>query len=495
MEEGGGDGSVLQDGSSSDMGEDKSSSLFFQGSIADAIVGAKTGQKILVVFVAGKDEESVNLECTTLQQSQVVSDLQQQCLVLRLAEGSTDAVHFSAIYPVRLVPTIMFLGLNGSLLHQLGMGSVDPCLSWLESLHLLIAFALCVGCLQLTALATPSSQPGQSSESIQPVSSDRQLPISQDVEQATASRNISNQVEDKLMEDSSATDVSSTQDLASVSTACPSNSVPESVPLTSKPDNVDHAQSQAKAEVRRATKKKSSSSSEPPLEKPVRIRTGPFLLQIRLENGETVQGTFESSQYLRDVKEFVDVQRTDGRSSYNLAIPFPRKVFSDGDLERTLLELELGPRSTLIVVTSILVSEDSLHRRASVNQGSASTLPSGAPAPGGSLFGRLLSFLNPFAYFGGGPPAELQGIPSGPSWQHIPASSQPQPSFATPYNAPANQSGETTGSGSLSQRKAWGVHGNVHTLRQDDDEVSPKGNRYWNGNSTQFGGDDDSKED
>ncbi len=42
-----------QDGSSSDMGEDKSSSLFFQGSIADAIVGAKTGQKILVVFVAG----------------------------------------------------------------------------------------------------------------------------------------------------------------------------------------------------------------------------------------------------------------------------------------------------------------------------------------------------------------------------------------------------------------------------------------------------------
>jgi len=77
----------------------------------------------------------------------------------------------------------------------------------------------------------------------------------------------------------------------------------------------------------------------------------------------------------------------------------------------------------------------------------------------------------------------------------VPASSQPQPSFATPYNAPANQSGETTGSGSLSQRKAWGVHGNVHTLRQDDDEVSPKGNRYWNGNSTQFGGDDDSKED
>jgi hypothetical protein len=58
-------------------------------------------------------------------------------LVLRLAEGSTDAVHFSAIYPVRLVPTIMFLGLNGSLLHQLGMGSVDPCLSWCDLVWLM----------------------------------------------------------------------------------------------------------------------------------------------------------------------------------------------------------------------------------------------------------------------------------------------------------------------------------------------------------------------
>jgi hypothetical protein len=71
-----------QDGSSSDMGEDKSSSLFFQGSIADAIVGAKTGQKILVVFVAGTDEESVNLECTTLQQSQVGFITCRPCCVL-----------------------------------------------------------------------------------------------------------------------------------------------------------------------------------------------------------------------------------------------------------------------------------------------------------------------------------------------------------------------------------------------------------------------------
>lgn len=77
----------------------------------------------------------------------------------------------------------------------------------------------------------------------------------------------------------------------------------------------------------------------------------------------------------------------------------------------------------------------------------------------------------------------------------MPSSSQPQPSFATPYNSGSNQKVDTAQSGNLSQRKGWGVSGNVHTLHQDDNEPSPRANTYWNGNSTQFGGDDEAKED
>lgn len=76
--------------------------------------------------------------------------------------------------------------------------------------------------------------------------------------------------------------------------------------------------------------KKAPLRREPPGPKPVRVRTGPFLLQVRLTNGETIQGTFESYQLLREVKNFVDLQRTDGNMEFQLAVPFPRKVFTEG---------------------------------------------------------------------------------------------------------------------------------------------------------------------
>lgn len=47
--------------------------------------------------------------------------------------------------------------------------------------------------------------------------------------------------------------------------------------------------------------------------------------------------------------------------------------------------------------------------------------------------------------------------------------------------------------GRLSQRR--GGSSNVHTLRGNDEDPSQGKNTYWNGNSTQFGGNDEAKED
>lgn len=70
-------------------------------------------------------------------------------------------------------------------------------------------------------------------------------------------------------------------------------------------------------------------------------------------------------------------------------------------------------------------------------------------------------------------------------------SSRPEPPFVTPYNGGSSQENSAQ-AGRLSQRR--GGSANVHTLRGDD-EGAPKGNTYWNGNSTQFGGNDEAKED
>lgn len=92
----------------------------------------------------------------------------------------------------------------------------------------------------------------------------------------------------------------------------------------------NRVQNQASTGVKQGNGKKTTLRREPSGGiKPVKVRTGPFLLQVRLTNGETIQGTFESHQLLRDVKNFVDLQRTDGNMAFRLAVPFPRKLFSE----------------------------------------------------------------------------------------------------------------------------------------------------------------------
>ncbi len=61
-------------------------------------------------------------------------------------------------------------------------------------------------------------------------------------------------------------------------------------------------------------------------------RTAFFLLQIRLSNNENIFGTFLSTDLLKDVKRFVDANHTDGKQTYSLAIPFPRKTFCKSGL-------------------------------------------------------------------------------------------------------------------------------------------------------------------
>ena len=71
-------------------------------------------------------------------------------------------------------------------------------------------------------------------------------------------------------------------------------------------------------------------------------------------------------------------------------------------------------------------------------------------------------------------------------------SSRPEPPFSTLHTGGSNQENPTQ-AGRLSHRR--GGSSNVHTLRGDDEGPPSQGNVYWNGNSTQFGGNDESKED
>ncbi|XP_072024505.1 UBX domain-containing protein 1-like [Amphiura filiformis] len=72
-------------------------------------------------------------------------------------------------------------------------------------------------------------------------------------------------------------------------------------------------------------------------------------LQIRLTNG-SLTNSFGAAECLAAVRLYVELNRTDGASEpFTLMTPFPRKVFTEDDMEKPLKELGLVPSAVLTV--------------------------------------------------------------------------------------------------------------------------------------------------
>ncbi|KAK9146129.1 hypothetical protein Sjap_006032 [Stephania japonica] len=211
-------------------------------------------------------------------------------------------------------------------------------------------------------------------------------------------------------------------------------------------------------------------------------------LNIRLLDGRNLQEKFSVTDTLRSIKDYVDQNQSSNIRSYDLAIPYPRKVFSTEDLNKTLSELALFNRQGLIVVPH----QGPTWLRPQTNA-ETSVGPSDQSNEG--YFGyikRLLSYMNPFAYLGGssseGPNNMSQSGPNG---------SLQNQNFAreTPYNPrDANNSSRPSTDNARNRSRPAPSHfgSNIHTLKHDEDNgLSNDRNTFWNGNNTQYGGNDD----
>uniref|UniRef100_UPI00398F5822 UBX domain-containing protein 1 n=1 Tax=Pristiophorus japonicus TaxID=55135 RepID=UPI00398F5822 len=72
-------------------------------------------------------------------------------------------------------------------------------------------------------------------------------------------------------------------------------------------------------------------------------------LQIRLLDGTQLTQSFKSREQLAAVRLYVQLQRQDDSDNFNLMTSFPRKVFSEEDMEKPLQELGLVPSAVLFV--------------------------------------------------------------------------------------------------------------------------------------------------
>ncbi|KAL3689947.1 hypothetical protein R1sor_016256 [Riccia sorocarpa] len=493
------------------------SSTFFEGSISQAIAEAQSKKRLLVVFISGEDEESLKLEQITWQDPKVSEEIQRGCVALKIAGGTADAVNFSAIFPVRHVPTISLIGFTGALLKQYeGYIGPEEFLAGLQQILLTFtpqlqnvaaagAIATILSSAHLARTATTPSEAGPAPSESAPEVINEQREDSETV----LSRGVSPPPleRDSIEEPAEASGADhGAEDIPDVEVSYSATPSAGGVSLDSEVlERIKAAESLKASEKPKTTSQQAESDSkavETPASKEAKKRDGPFLLQIRLTNSENIRGEFEPTNTLRDVKIFVDKNRTDGRKSYTFVIPFPRRCLTSDDMEKSLTELELGPRSMLMIVPSRTASEGTSWScaNASVISDDASTSAVG----GRSWFWIILSYLNPFAYLRWalwGPSSSRNA--SNTSVSGTENASVPGGASGADDRIPRGMTAVTSsmsgGAGqrsSLSQRKGWGANGNVHTLRnEDDDEVPRTGNSYWNGNSTQFGGEDDGKRD
>ncbi|CAK7334111.1 unnamed protein product [Dovyalis caffra] len=526
-------------------------------SIPEAILESKRRKKLFVVYISGENSESAELEKSTFTDSKVEESLSKHCILLHIAEGSTDAVNFSAIYLQKSAPCITAIGYNGVQLWQSeGFVSAEVLASNLDKAWLSLHIQETTATVLTAALVSekpesPSSgssdigSSGQESSSgtiVPSLSMDRHIQSSEVGTQVAASEVIeeNKSYEPTAEETINNLDVKTSsksfnaqkpQTVGDERSTCPTEEdkkLPSSSITNSDITIADHTSSGAEdgllapekiignhtgaprggselttTEIKEVggDKKVESTDNVVPRtldnNKTINVSSDVHL-NIRLPDGVSLQQKFSVTSTLRMVRDYVDRNQESGIGAYDLAIPYPRKTFSDQDMSKSLSELALLNRQALIVVP---------HQRATSYHRGGSF--SGRPTSGGSANAneggyfayvkRVLSYFNPLSYFGGSANSSSSGQAQSGIWEYGPNSAhhnntermeRPYFSYSPNQNLSATGRNDSRGRQPTTSRPG----SNIHTLKHDEDDGrSSDRNTFWNGNSTEYGGNNDGK--
>ncbi|XP_047671214.1 UBX domain-containing protein 4 isoform X2 [Tachysurus fulvidraco] len=193
-----------------------------------------------------------------------------------------------------------------------------------------------------------------------------------------------------------------------------------------------------------------------------RERSAIARIQFRLPDGSSLTNQFPSETKLQEARQFAAQEVGNRFGRFSLATMFPRREFTAEDLEKTLLELELAPSASIVLLPTGRPTN-------TVVQSSSS---GGMWAFLGTILYPLLAvwrFLSGFI-FSSPPPAAPRNQPQHPSTSLNTNSGEPKR--------------ETVRKRVLEKRpEDFKKDGKIYRLRTQED--SEDDNNTWNGNSTQ----------
>ncbi|KAK8332707.1 hypothetical protein V6Z12_A10G156900 [Gossypium hirsutum] len=385
------------------------SPLTYKGSIPEAIREAQNQKKLFVVYISGENDESKNLDHSTWTDLKVKESLSKYCILLHIRGGTTDAANFSAIYPQKSIPCITAIGFNGLQAWQNeGFVSAEVLASSLEkawlSLHIQETTAAVLGAALASkklessssgASTVSQSEQGSSSTSVPSTTMDG-VDRSFEPKPAVTSgvlegkNGSENTVKEKISElvDQGTSESFSTDNLTNV--------------VDEQFKGIDHRSSfpggTAPEKAMQHGRQDGASENTATTNVPTDVH-----LNIRLPDGSSLQEKFPVGNTLRMIKDYVDRNQSSGMGSYDLAIPYPRKLFGDQDLSTSLLDLGLLNRQALIVVPRQR-STGFQGQRSFADQRNSTPSEATAGSNGGyfAYVRSFMSYFNPFSYLGGG---------------------------------------------------------------------------------------------
>ncbi|KAJ0259296.1 Plant UBX domain-containing protein 11 [Hirschfeldia incana] len=484
--------------------------LTFKGSVMEAIFEAKGQKKLFVVYISGEDEDSDKLNKLTWTDASVAESLSKYCVLLHLQAASADATNFSAIYPYSAVPCIAAIGFSGTQVWKNeGFIAAQDLASSLEKAWLGLHIQETTASIFSAALASKNSEQSASSDSSVVLPSESgtsdALAASQSTETSvqpserksvvtsTSTKHDSdgaaaikvNQSAEPSNQPASSVDDGTNANVQHGATETPSSVQAEKEPIRpAAPRPLDSTSKSSTDRKRKQETVINKAERDINLEESVDEESwrpsSDVHLNIRLPHGANLQEKFSVASTLRMVKDYVNNNQTARLGAYDLAVPYPRKVYTDQDLDKSLSELGLLGRQALIVVP---------RKKATVYQRGPSSSESNNNADtnnGGYLayLRRLLSYANPFSYLGGGIANASSSAPeSRGSVEYMPVASNAE--------VRNNLAQAAEGRGNVRNRRpnTSRIGSNIHTLRHDEEDAPfGDGNAFWNGNSTQYGG-------
>jgi hypothetical protein len=245
----------------------------------------------------------------------------------------------------------------------------------------------------------------------------------------------------------------------------------------------DRAKREAEAEKKRVEAEKKQAAEKKRAEEEARVKLG-VAARIQLPDGSRLTARLPAGATIGDVRAFL-VANADGGEGMELWNTWPRSVIDESDQGATVAEdLGLGARPSLLALVKSGGSSGGMvrgARRYTQRQQEAAGVDR-VGRGGGGWFERLLEIFRKiwaFAY-------AFLGL-------NLVATSRRTNPAVPVADVPGGSRGSNPAAAAAERRSRGGGVSNVHTLgglRTDDDaERDDSSVRYWNGNSTQFGGD------